>query len=124
MMITVNGTEVEVPDGASIVIRGGVLHVNGKPWEGGKLAGEVKLKVEGGLISLFLDKGSVTLDGDVSGDVTCGGSAHVSGSVGGKVDAGGSISCGDVRGSIDCGGSVHCGSVGGHVDAGGSVRYG
>lgn len=121
--ISVNGTTYELPDGATDVrISGGTLTVGGAPIASG-LSGEVRVRWEGPLASLDCRHGSVTVEGDVAGDVDCGGSATC-GNVGGSVDAGGSVSCGNVTGDVDAGGSVRCGSVGGRVDAGGSVRRG
>ena len=62
------------------------------------------IEVIGNIESLRAD-GSVTMNGDVEGNVDCGGSFKGN----------------NVKGSVDCGGSCNCGQVGGDVDAGGSV---
>jgi len=121
--ITVNGQRIELDTSVSEVrISGDSVFVGGRAVVSG-LSGIVEVRWQGPLASLDCRHGSVTVEGDVAGDVDCGGSATC-GNVGGSVDAGGSVSCGNVTGDVDAGGSVRCGSVGGRVDAGGSVRRG
>lgn len=124
MKVTVNGTTVEVPDGASVSVVNNEIIVNGCKVDSAVFSNELKIIVEGGLINLKTDRGSITVNGDVKGNVDAGGSATITGSVGGKVDASGSVSCGDVKGNVDASGSVKCGNVGGSVDASGNVMMG
>lgn len=106
--ITINGTVIEVPDGATVNIssdNGNVSFNGNQVFSVGGGSRNVNLKIEGAKV------GSVKADGSV----TCE-------DVGGNVDAGGSVHAGNVNGSVDAGGSVTCGTVGGSVDAGGSVK--
>ncbi len=119
MKIVVNGTTVEVPDGSNVSVVDGQVIVNNR--DNVKFSGDLKIEVIGGLISLKAERGSVTVNGDVKGDVDAAGSVSVKGSVGGTVDASGSVTCGDVNGNVDASGNVMCGKVGGGVDAGGNV---
>lgn len=124
-MITVNGRSINIPDGANVSIINDVVIVNGKPWDGNeKLSGIVRVEVQGSLMSLNVERGSVEVHGDVHGNVNCGAGAKVDGNVKGSVDAGASVTCNDVGGDVDAGGSVKCGKVGGDIDAGGSVKHG
>jgi len=56
----------------------------------------------------ILCNGSVTVKGNVNGNVDCGGSCSISGDVVGNIDCGGSCNANDVKGDIDAGGSVNC----------------
>lgn len=78
---------------------------------------------------------SLTVEGNVHGNATSGGSltcadvtgeVHANGSVtcdsvAGNINAGGSVSCDEISGSVKAGGSVTCDEIGGDVAAGGSV---
>ncbi len=121
--IMVNGVRIEAPDGASVSVINGVVHINGVANNAaGKLQGIVDLKVEGRIGSVRVDHGSITCE-NVEGNVHAMGSVTVRGNVLCNVDAGGSVNCGDVGGGVDAGGSVNCGNVSGDVDAGGSVMH-
>ena len=89
--------------GSNITINGSQIIIDGVV-QGEGLSGIVELKVKGD-VNIVKSSASVSVKGDVLGDV----------------DAGGSVNCGKVSGDVDAGGSVNCGSVGGSVDAGGSV---
>ena len=106
--ITINGVTIEVDssNGSSINVRNGVVSVGGVVVQTG-LSGVVEIIWSGPAASINAD-GSVTVNGEVKGDV----------------DAGGSINCGNVSGSADAGGSINCGNIGGNADAGGSIRAG
>ena len=148
--ITVNNFTVEVENGSEIILRNGVLYVDGVAVQS-QLAGEIHVHWHGDLVSLQAD-GSVTCR-DIDGDVTAGGSVHCR-KIEGSVSAGGSIHtrdlptaaavgfCGDIRvtaaergvrighgdirtGDIRAGGSVHAkrgGGYGANITAGGSVH--
>lgn len=118
MKLVVNGTTVEVDDGSDVSVVGDQVIVNNK---GTKFTGDLKIEVVGGLINLRAERGSVTVNGDVKGEVDAAGSVNVKGNVGGKVDASGNVQCGDVNGSVDAGGNVMCGKISGNVDAGGNI---
>jgi hypothetical protein len=119
-VVIVNGNSIEVPDGASISVVNGTVYIDGNQ-VGSAVNNQIKIKVEGTLASLTVDRGSVECQ-NVEGNVKCGGSATAA-NVGGKVDAGGSVQCGDVGGDVDAGGSVQCGKVNGSVDAGGRFYF-
>lgn len=122
MQVTVNGKSYNVPNGASINVVNNTLYVNGEKYEGqGYEDKKFEITVTGGLANLKVERGDVTVHGNVEGTVDAGGSVTCQ-DVAGKVDAGGSVTCGDVGGDVDAGGSVRCGNVGGDVDAGGSIR--
>lgn len=120
MKITVNGTTVEVPDGSSVSVVDNQVIVNGTRMDGVTFNNNLKIVVEGGLIHLRAERGSVTVNGDVTGSVNAVGSVTC-GNVGGSVDATGAVTCGNVAGDVDASGSVQCGDVGGDIDATGSV---
>lgn len=101
--ITINGRTYI---GGSISVINGTVIIDGVVQEGDKLSGVVRIEVSGDLASLHTDA-SVTVAGDVRGDL----------------NAGGSVTAGPVGGSVNAGGSISCGSVGGRVSAGGSVRH-
>lgn len=106
MSVTINGVTY---DGTNVKV------VNNKVWIDGKRVDNaepdknqiLKVHVYGDLNNLDAD-GSVTVLGNVAGDI----------------DAGGSVQARNVGGDIDAGGSVKCGKVGGSIDAGGSVVHG
>lgn len=103
-MVIINGQRF---DGNNVSIINGVVVIDGNTTSLNGLSGVVKIEVQGNLTSLKTDA-SVTVNGSVLGDVSCGGSLH----------------CGDVGGSASSGGSVKCDKVGGSLNAGGSVRIG
>lgn len=116
-MIKING---KTYNGNSVSIVNGIVTIDGVVQDDGKrVSGDVRLVVEGDLVSLKTDL-SVTMTGNVQGDVDAGGSVAC-GNVGKNVDAGGSVNCDNVGGDVDAGGSVNCGRVSGRVNAGGSV---
>ncbi len=123
MQININGSSFNVPDGSSVSVVNGVLTVNGSP-SGVEFTNELRIEVIGGLASLRADRGSVTVNGSVHGNVDAGGSATISGDVTGKVNSGGSLTCGNIGGNANAGGSMRCGTVSGNINAGGSVRHG
>jgi len=63
---------------------------------------------------------SVTVEGDVQGDVNAHGDVDC-GEVGGSVYADGDVDCGDILGHVTAGGDVDCGGVEGNLSAGGDV---
>jgi cytoskeletal protein CcmA (bactofilin family) len=121
MKIVVNGTTVEVPDGSNVSVIGDQVIVNNG--EGIKFSGNLKIEVIGGLINLKTERGDVSVQGDIAGDITAAGDVSVGGKVGGNVDSSGDVICADVGGNVDASGDVKCGDVGGDIDASGDVRY-
>ena len=89
--------------GNNIVISGDTVVIDGKVQEEG-INGIVRIDVTGNIESLY-SEASVTLTGDVNGDVESGGSVKCR-NVGGNVCAGGSVRCDDVMGKVTAGGSV------------------
>lgn len=104
MRVTVNGQTIDVPDGSSVSVVNGVVSINGIDTNL-DARGVDKLVIEGAAGNIQADVASVTVRGNVVGNIA----------------AGGSVSCNDVHGSIAAGGSVNCDDVGGSVRAGGSI---
>lgn len=108
--VVVNGQSYNVSGGDVSIINGKVF-VNGKEatQEGKKIDKHTVINViiEGSVESIECN-GSVTVTGDVKGDIDCGGSATITGrEVEGDISAGGSVSIrGGHTGSISCGGSI------------------
>ena len=99
--IIVNGVKIEAR-GGNITVRSGKVMVDGTSIE---IKDDVRdVHIEGNVGCIYAD-GSVTVKGNVTGDVDAGGSVEC-GNVGGDVDAGGSVEAKDVAGDIDAGGSV------------------
>lgn len=92
-------------NGDSISIINNKLYINGKEYkfENGNVS---ELEIKGNVSSINSDC-SITINGDVAGDVDVGGSVNVVGNVTGDIDAGGSVNIsGRHKGDIDAGGSV------------------
>ena len=89
--------------GNNIVMSGNTVIIDGKVQDEG-LTGVVAIEVSGDIMSLHSDS-TVTINGNVSGDVEAGGSVRCR-DVGGNVCAGGSVRCDDVCGKVTAGGSV------------------
>lgn len=119
--IVINGIRYE-SQGGSISIHGGVVIIDGVVQGGDKLSGIVKIELTGDLANLTTDA-SVTMTGNISGDLEAGGSVTIAGDVAGNIEAGGSVKCGNVNKNVSAGGSVDAVLVGGSISAGGSVRH-
>ena len=117
MEIVIGDRKITVDDGSNITISGGTVSVGGS-----KVAsyGEEKVELIGGVNNLSSDR-SITVKGNVIGDVHAGGSVSCN-DVGGSIKTSGSVSCEQVEGNVNAGGSVNCDEVRGDVNAGGSVR--
>jgi len=125
MQVSINGKTFEVPDGSSVNIINNVLYVNNVAYEGpGYDDKKFKIEIIGGLANVKVERGDVTVNGDVGGNADAGGNVTVNGTVTGNADAGGNVTCGDVKGDVDAGGNVKCGKIAGDVDAGGNIRHG
>ena len=101
-----------VINGQVFETEGNISVVNGRVVVGGKTLTELKettirIEVVGDLISLTTDS-SVSVNGNVRGNVDAHGSIQIDGSVGGNVKAGGSVQCGNVGGNMGAGGSIIC----------------
>jgi hypothetical protein len=118
-MTIINGKQY--PDG-NICITDDSVIIDGILQDGEKLSGIIRIEVTGDLKNLIVKKGSVTVHGNIQGDIDTGGSVAC-GNVHGSIDTGGSVSCEAVGGNVDAGGSVNCWNVGGNVDAGGSIIH-
>ena len=92
--------------GNNISVINGKIIVDGKEQLSSDCNAELKIVVNGQVDKIITDR-SVTVKGNISGNIECGGSCSVDGSVGGEVDCGGSCNVGgSVLGDIDAGGSV------------------
>ena len=107
---TVNGKTIDLPSGNISIVNGRVT-VNGKEVDMSSTdlksnEGIINVTIKGN-VSRITTKGSVSVTGDMMGDIDCGGSSYVEGDVNGDIDCGGSCSVGGGhKGSIDAGGSV------------------
>ena len=100
----INGKVYNIPAGANISVVNNVVLVDGK-----------KIPSDDVQIS------DVIIEGD-TGPVRADGSVTVNGNVTGNVDAGGSVKAGNVSGKVNAGGSVKAADITGSVNAGGSVK--
>lgn len=101
--IIIDGEHIAV-NAKSITINNGTIIADGKVIKGG-LSGVVELEVKGDLMSINTT-GSVTVNGDVHGDI----------------DTTGNVNCGNVGGDVDTTGIVNCSQVHGNVDTMGNVN--
>ena len=117
---TVQGMQIEIPDGSDIKFENNQLYINGQlhvfPQP---LVGIVKVVYEGNLLNLKCDRDVEC--GPVKGNVGAAGDVDVNGDVGGNVSATGDVTCGQVAGSISGTGDVTCGNVGGKITTTGDV---
>ena len=92
-------------NGNSISIINNRLYINGKEYVfDDKDISELEIK---GNVGALNSDCSITINGDIKGDVDVGGSINIVGDVTGDIDAGGSINItGSHKGDIDAGGSV------------------
>jgi len=116
-MIVINGKHYS---GLSVSIINDSIFIDGKKVDSTK-ENILEIKVIGDLAKLTTDK-SVTVNGNIKGDVEVGGSITC-GDVDGNINVGGSITCDDINGSVNAGGSVSCDDVAGNVLAEGRVNY-
>lgn len=68
-------------------------------------------------------RGSCSVEGDVNGDIKCGGGVNC-GNVRGGIHAGHGVNCGNVGGGVHAGKKVNCGNIEGAVHAGDEVNCG
>lgn len=80
---------------------------------------KIPLKITGRVEQLEI-RGSATIDGDVYGNVSAGGSVSCD-NVDGNVSAGASIGCDNVGGNVSAGTSIGCDNITGNVSCGGSL---
>ncbi len=83
---------------------------------------QISFQYEGPALNIQSDF-SVTVDGDVRGDVIAGSDVNCD-DVGGNVHAGGDVNCDAVHGDVHADGDVDCDGVAGSVQAGGDVDCG
>lgn len=110
--ITVNGKTITVK-GNNISVANGRIIVDGKVMEEG-LSGDVNVILSGDIKHIDVT-GSVTVNGDVFGDIDAGSSVNVSGNITGYVDAGSSVSANNITGDVDAGSSVNANNINGGV---------
>lgn len=92
-------------NGSNISIINNRLYINGKEYvfEDKNIS---ELEIKGNVGALSSDC-SISINGDVKGDIDIGGSINIIGNVTGDIDAGGSVNIsGSHKGDIDAGGSV------------------
>jgi hypothetical protein len=111
--------------GNNITIINDRIYVDGKDitddaGEGAK--GIVKIEITGDVKLVNCDR-SVSIKGNVNGDVKSGGSLNCD-NITGNAESNGSMNAGNIGGNARSGGSMNCGKVSGSVTAGGSVRHG
>jgi hypothetical protein len=108
--VTVNGKTYVVRDGGNLSITNNEIYVDGKLLIGSdsvkeKVPSVVNIVVKGNLLNLTSDS-SVTVEGDVLGSIS----------------AGGSVRCKNIEGNVITHGSLRCGDIVGDVQASGSIR--
>lgn len=96
----INGTSY---NGSNICVTNNQVIIDGVV-QCGEAKGVISIEITGGLMNLT-SQSSVTVNGDVAGDVDCGGSLKCK-NITGNADAGGSIQCRDVNGNVRAGGSI------------------
>ena len=92
-------------NGNNISIINNKLYIDGKEYkfEENNIS---ELEIKGNVASLSSDC-SITINGNITGDIDVGGSVNIVGDVTGDIDAGGSVNIsGRHKGDIDAGGSV------------------
>lgn len=124
--VHINGKQYDVPDNANISVIGDLLYVTGIPYSDSPLSdAKIEIKIEGPVFSVSAERGSITVDGNIGGDVKAGGSVSTNGNIGGNVSAGGSVKCNDVlNGNVSAGGSIKAGMVNGSANCKGSLKLG
>ena len=101
MTVTINGVTYE---GNNVSMINNRIIIDGKE-VGETERAQTQIVINGNIGNLETDK-SVTVNGEITGNVT----------------AGGSVNCDDIGGDVRAGGSVNCDDIGGDVRAGGSVN--
>lgn len=120
--IIVNGKKFKLPGSYSnMSIIDGKVIIDGKELEGIGDSKKYEITIQGNVGSLEVKEGSVTVNGNVEGNVKAGGVVEckdvkgsveggniitVNGSVGGDVKAGNMVNCGDVQGKVTAGNMV------------------
>ncbi len=106
--------------GKSVSVINDQVYIDGKLASEEKYTGIVEVKITGD-VSLVKSDAPVTIEGNVTGDVTSGGYVSCK-NVTGNVKASGYISCDDVKGNASAGGFLDCGNIGGDAKAGGYIN--
>lgn len=96
-----------------------VIIVNGSVIECSEVQDCISIEVQGN-VGRIDTLGSVSVTGNVDGDINTQGSVTVGGSCE-SINTQGSVKCGDVNGDIHTMGSVNCGNVSGDIDTMGRV---
>lgn len=117
--ISINGVELQVPDGASVSIVNGVVQINNNTVHNLGNA-NIVIGSQGSKFTIHCDK-DVTIDGDVAGGVKAKGNVSCRNVTGG-IEAN-EVKCGNVTGGIEANGNVVCnGNVTGGIEAGNFSR--
>lgn len=117
--ININGQSFEV-SGSNVSITNGTVYVDGKEIIN-DLKGIVEIKWEGEVANIN-SQASVSVAGNVQGDIAAGGSISCGDILTGNAKANGSITCSDIHGDAKAGGSIKCNNIKGSAKAGGSIK--
>ena len=85
-----------------------------------KIKSSIPVEVTGGLANLATHL-SVTVNGDVKGDIHAGGNVTCE-NIKGDIEAGGNVKCETIDGDVEAGGEIKCQEINGTVDASGNVK--
>lgn len=102
--IVVNGKKIEC-SGNRVSVNNGTIIVDGKV-VANESSQEINVVIDGNVSELEC-AGSVTVNGNVEGDIDCSGKCDIKGYVAGDVNASGSVSCGIVKGDVTAAGSIN-----------------
>ena len=121
---TINGNEINIPDGANVSITKDGVTINGKDVTPSKYheQKEIHVYIDTGVKINTLNTGGGNVEAhDVIGSINSGGGNIKCGEVGGSLNSGGgNVDCGNVGGSLNSdGGDVNCGTVKGSTRTGG-----
>ncbi len=113
--VIINGRVIE---GNNVCINGDKIIVDGRPFEEGNIfeSKEINITINGTIKNLKIDGNVNVLSGNVE-KIDASGSVTVSGDVNGNIDCNGSVSCGNVTGNVDANGNVMAKNIAGDVDA-------
>jgi len=84
--------------------------------------GQLVIKIEADTKVDIETHEALTINGNITGNVTCG--SLDSNDIKGDVKADGPVNCGDIKGNVDANGPVNCGDIEGNLKASGPVNCG
>lgn len=103
-IININGVKKTITDNADITIHSDSVFVNGNDLSG-KVNKGMKITIEGNVRSIDC-QGSLSVTGDVYGNIRTNGSTNINGNVVGNVEASGNCSCKNISGDVSCNGKL------------------